>query len=161
MRFARVFVLGLAGLWLATCASAPATAPAERHRVHVDQVAADVRIAYTPDARRTGLQGVARLADDEGMLFVYPEPGRPRFWMQGCLIGLDVAFADAAGRIHQIITLRAPAESAPDDVDRAQAKRETTWVLEMPAGWFARRGLGIGARITLSREAAARAARVR
>ena len=57
-----------------------------------------LRIADSPEERAQGLMGVARLAEDDGMLFVFDEPTGNGFWMKQTLVPLDVAFWDPTGR---------------------------------------------------------------
>lgn len=52
----------------------------------------DVKVAHTDEEHEKGLQGVATLADDEGMLFVYEEPQEVSFWMKDTEIPLDIVF---------------------------------------------------------------------
>ena len=46
------------------------------------------------------------LAAKAGMVFLYPEPHRGGYWMKDTLIPLDIAFADARGKILRIFTMQ-------------------------------------------------------
>lgn len=52
------------------------------HVIYVD-------VAATPQARERGLSGRTSLAEDHGMLFVYPAPAKHGFWMRGMNFSLD------------------------------------------------------------------------
>ncbi len=147
MRAAGRLVLCL--LALGGCADAGRVPPpATLHALRVGDVAARVRIARTPAERRQGLMGVTRLAADEGMLFVYATAGLRSIWMKGCAVALDVAFLDDDARVLEVATLRPPTETG-GDVEAVRSARPARYVLEMPAGFFARHGLGEGTRVAL------------
>lgn len=148
---ARAFASLLGALLLLGCSERQeptAEAPATLHTIHVGATPIQVRYATTDAERRRGLMRVASLGPDEGMLFVYSEPGIRTMWMKNCLIALDIAFADDAGRIFQLETLQPPTETG-NRVEQVWSTREARYVLEMPAGWFARNRHGIGTRLDL------------
>ncbi len=51
-----------------------------------------VRVAQTEDEKSRGLQGIENLPDNEGMLFVFPEPTTVSMWMKDTLIPLSIIF---------------------------------------------------------------------
>ena len=141
----------LLALLLAACADARpplAPAPATLHDARVASVPVHVRLARTPAERRQGLMAVEHLDPDEGMLFVYETAGARTIWMRGCSIALDVAFLDGEGRVLEVATLRPPTET-DGHVEQRTSAADARYVLELPAGFFARHGLGPGARVTL------------
>lgn len=143
--------LSLLVLLVPACADAPRNeSPSGPASIvlHVGDVEIQARVAMTHEARRRGLQGVARLAATEGMLLVYRRPGTRSIWMKDTLVALDVAFLDARGRILQLVTLPPPAGGEAEPA-RARSRGPSQYVLEMPAGFFARHGLGVGTRVVL------------
>src|SRR5215208_1325086 len=73
-----------------------ATPDAKLHKI-------DVWIADS-DARRTrGLMFVEQLADDAGMLFIYPQPQSISMWMKNTHLSLDMLFVNADGRVHRVV----------------------------------------------------------
>lgn len=62
----------------------------------------DVEIADDSQERAEGLSGRTSLAASSGMLFVYDEPHRARFWMLGTKIALDMIFIEPDGTISGI-----------------------------------------------------------
>jgi uncharacterized membrane protein (UPF0127 family) len=110
-----------------------------------------IRVAADSDSRYEGLVGVARLGENEGMLFLYPQARTMRFWMQGCLIPLDIAYLDSSFRVLSIKTCKAPPPNPKDhEIDRAPSPGAVQTVLEMPGGWFKQKGIGVGAQLILS-----------
>ena len=51
-----------------------------------------VEIAGSPEEKKQGLSGRESLAEDRGMLFIYPEPGNYSFWMKEMKFNLDFVF---------------------------------------------------------------------
>jgi len=98
-------------------------------------------VANTDESRRTGLMYRESLSENQGMLFVYEEPGRHAMWMKNTLIPLSVAFIDRSGRIINI------EDMLPQTEDTHAAKASAAFSLEMNQGWFAKRGVKPGDRI--------------
>ena len=121
---------------------------APRVVLHVGGTPLQARLARTDDERARGLSGVSHLPADEGMLFVYPQDARRRFWMKDCRIALDIAFLDATGRILQVDTL-APPTATGGTVAQTRRSPPSAYVLETNAGWLQARGLGVGTRVTI------------
>lgn len=132
------------------CADTPTKPPVATSlvRLHVADVPVDVRVASRRDERHRGLGGVTALAPNEGMLFVYSKPGAKRFWMEDCLIPLDIAYLDDDGTVLLLDTLDPPAR-ANGEVLRTRRSPPVRWVLEVRGGFFARHGLGEGTRVRL------------
>jgi uncharacterized membrane protein (UPF0127 family) len=107
-------------------------------------------IADTPATRMRGLQGVAALADGEGMLFLHPdEPDdadRAGFWMLDTPIPLDIVFV-RDGRVVGVGTMQ-PCRMRPCPITHPGEPYDAA--LEIPAGWLARSGIGVGATIAWS-----------
>lgn len=100
-----------------------------------------VEIAATEEARAQGLMYRRILPENRGMLFVFREPGQHAMWMMNTYIPLSVAFLDERGRIINI------ADMQPHTRDTHAAAKPAKFALEVNQGWFAKRGIGAGARI--------------
>jgi uncharacterized membrane protein (UPF0127 family) len=116
----------------------------------VDLVGADgttarvrVEIADKPAEWERGLMFRTELAEDAGMLFVFPSDVDYAFWMQNTPIGLSIAFIGAGGRI---LDLQDMAASSTDLHFPAAPYR---YALEVNRGYFARHGLNVGDRAEL------------
>ena len=95
-------------------------------------------IAATPDERMRGLMFRTELAENRGMLFVYPQPSLQAMWMMNTIIPLSVAFIGRDGRILNI------EDMAPQTKDAHPSQGAAAYSLEMNQGWFAARGIGRG-----------------
>ena len=55
----------------------------------------DVEVAENEEETMKGLQEVIEMDDDEGMLFIFPEPQHVDFWMKDTEIPLDIIFINS------------------------------------------------------------------
>lgn len=111
--------------------------------VFPDQARVSVEIAATPEARQRGLMYRTALGQDEGMVFVFDEPGAHAFWMKNTLIPLDMIWLDAARRVvhvaHSVPPCRSdPCPSYPPAADNA------LYVIEVASGVARRHALKVG-----------------
>jgi len=102
----------------------------------------EAQVARTSDQRTTGLMYRKEMSQYEGMLFVFEQPSGLCFWMKITLIPLTAAFIADDGSIVNL------AEMKPQTTDSHCALRPVRYVLEMNQGWFAKRGLKAGTKLT-------------
>jgi uncharacterized membrane protein (UPF0127 family) len=95
-------------------------------------------VAYTFETRAQGLMFRKHLGPNEGMFFVFPQSEPHCMWMKNTLIPLSVAFVDEKGRIVSISDMQPQTETAHCAAVPAK------FALEMPAGWFAKKGIKSG-----------------
>ena len=62
----------------------------------------NVEFARSEAEKATGLMFRERLADDEGMLFIWNTSSLRQFWMKNTLINLDILFIDSDYRVVHI-----------------------------------------------------------
>lgn len=126
-----------AGLFLAAPALAELPVVELGAGMHVirAEVAADMA------SRTRGLMHRTSLPANGGMVFVFDEDAIHCMWMKNTLIPLSVAFVDRAGTIVSI------SEMQPHSEQTHCAAKPARYALEMNKGWFARKGIGPGARL--------------
>jgi uncharacterized protein len=113
-----------------------------------DDVVVDVEFADTEDERAVGLMNRESLAEDAGMLFLFPEDSSGGFWMKNTLIPLSIAFADADGTILRILDME-PCRADPCRIyDPGVPYR---MALEVNRGAFGRWGVDEGDRLVVER----------
>jgi uncharacterized membrane protein (UPF0127 family) len=100
------------------------------------------QVAQTPQQREIGLMFRKSMAPHEGMLFVFEEPATQCFWMKNTLIPLSIAYLADDGTITQIVDM------PPQTLDSKCSTQPVRLVLEMNQGWFAKRGLKPGSRLS-------------
>jgi uncharacterized membrane protein (UPF0127 family) len=98
-----------------------------------------VEVVDTPETRARGLMFRDSLAEDRGMLFVYPDEQPRSFWMENTEIPLSIAFVSAAGAIVRIRDMR------PFDRGHTRSGQPARYAIEVNQGWFAAHGIGEGA----------------
>ncbi len=102
----------------------------------------DAQIASTDVQRQIGLMFRPSMPQHEGMLFVFEQSSAQCFWMKNTLIPLSAAFIDQDGTIANIEDMK------PQTTDSHCSKRPVPFVLEMNQGWFAKKGLKEGSKLT-------------
>lgn len=102
----------------------------------------DTQLAMTPEQRSTGLMHRRDMPQHEGMLFVFPEASKQCFWMKNTLIPLTAAFVADDGTIVNLEDMK------PQTADSHCSSRPVRFVLEMNVGWFAKKGLKAGDRLS-------------
>ncbi len=99
-------------------------------------------VAQTPREHMIGLMWRTSMGPNEGMIFVFPQDGKQCFWMKNTLIPLSVAFIDATGRIVNLDEMQAQSE------DNHCSNGPVRYVLEMNKGWFTKKGIKAGDKIS-------------
>lgn len=105
-----------------------------------------VDVADTPASREQGLSGRPRLADNEGMLFIFPESFVPAFWMKDMNFALDMIWIDGDRRVVDITEDALP-ESFPESFRPSEPVK---YVLEINAHGAAENGIKIGDTVEFS-----------
>jgi uncharacterized membrane protein (UPF0127 family) len=100
----------------------------------------DVWIADSSARREQGLMFVKTLADEAGMLFIYPAPQPIAMWMKNTFIPLDMLFIRANGRV-----ARVTANTTPHSLATVESGENVLAVLELKAGTAAKLNIRAGA----------------
>ena len=111
----------------------------------VNEARINVLVADTPQERAAGLSGYPGLPEDTGMLFVFPEPRQPSFWMKGMKFALDLVWIRDGIVVQIDASVPPPPPNTPDDqLPRYQPDAPITHVLELAAGSAAHYGIATG-----------------
>jgi len=138
----RALAAALAASLLAAASPAGAEAPLRVTHVRIAGHPLRVEVAATIEQRMKGLMFREKLAKNDGMLFVFEEPGYHAMWMQNTLLALSVAFVDGEGRILNI------ADMEPKTLDQHAAAGPAVFAIETNKGWFAERRIKAGDQVT-------------
>lgn len=122
--------------------SVPAFAEPLIIQTQTQSIPYDVELALTLKEQRKGLQMRNSLKDNTGMLFMFKEPGRPKFWMKDTLIPLDMVYIDETGTIVGIHPRAVPLDKTPID-----APADCTGVLEIAGGSAEKLGISTGDKV--------------
>jgi uncharacterized protein len=100
------------------------------------------QVASTGEQRATGLMHRREMPQHEGMLFIFEQPSVQCFWMKNTLLPLSIAFLADDGTV---VNIR---EMKPQALDSQCSDKPVRYVLEMNEGWFAKRGVKAGAKLS-------------
>ena len=99
-------------------------------------------VAQSFNHQAMGLMFREKMADNTGMIFLWEESSKRCMWMRNTLLPLSVAFLDAHGKILNIEDMQ------PKTEDSHCSKGDAKYALEMNQGWFKKKRIAPGAKIT-------------
>jgi uncharacterized membrane protein (UPF0127 family) len=108
-------------------------------QIQIGNETLDVELAETPQQLAKGLRFRETLAEDAGMLFIFPKPQRLSFWMKDASIPLSIAYIQPDGKIVQIRAMQPHDETPVPSLSNA-----VTYALLVNQGWFERHGISAG-----------------
>ncbi|HUX52742.1 MAG TPA: DUF192 domain-containing protein [Spirochaetia bacterium] len=103
----------------------------------------DVELATTPAERERGLMFRTQMAENHGMLFIFPNDQELAFWMKNTRIPLSIAFISSDGYIKSV------ADMQPESLDSIYSDYSVRYALEVNQGYFARHGVKVGEKVEL------------
>lgn len=98
----------------------------------------DAQVAQQPHEQQIGLMYRTEMPQQEGMLFISPEPRPQCFWMKNTLLPLTAAFVADDGTIVNL------ADMKPQSTQTHCSIKPVRYVLEMNQGWFAKKNIKAG-----------------
>jgi uncharacterized membrane protein (UPF0127 family) len=110
------------------------------------QITFQVALAENPQQWKKGLMGQKSLEDNEGMLFLFPQPKASAMWMQNTPISLDMIFANEAGKI-----LAIKENAIPFSLETIGPVNNTTQVLEIKGGMVEKHNISTKCRLKFNR----------
>jgi len=138
------FAIALAFFAAASLAAAQDQPQTNLPRVHLaagmHQI--DAQVASDINTRMVGLMFRKEMPQHEGMLFVFEQPTVQCFWMRNTLLPLSAAFIADDGTIVNVEDMK------PLTEDSHCSLKPVRFVLEMNQGWFAKKGIKPGAKLT-------------
>lgn len=144
MTLRRLLPLALA---CAALAGGPARGQSAQPRLPTVALSAGIHsivaeVARTPEQRQTGMMFRREMGANEGMLFVFEQAGVQCFWMRNTLIPLAVAFVADDGTVVNLDEMK------PQSDDSHCSTAPVRYVLEMNQGWFSKRGVQPGMKLS-------------
>lgn len=113
-----------------------------------------VEVADDDASRARGLMFRDTMADDRGMLFIFPDE-RPRsFWMKNTRIPLDIIYIDRNFEVVSISADTPPCRSRSQRCPSYPSEGPAKYVLEINGGLAAKYGIAAGDRIEVGNIAA-------
>lgn len=102
----------------------------------------DTELALTSQQHEIGLMFRKEMPQQDGMLFVFSNPSQQCFWMKNTILPLTAAFIADDGTIVNLEDMK------PQTTDSHCSAKPVRFVLEMNQGWFAKKGIHAGAKLT-------------
>ncbi len=125
-----VFLFMAADAACVATANAPSENALQQPRVEVAGKIFQVEVVSASAKRALGLSGRTQLENNQGMLFIFEQDARHRFWMKNMSFSLDIAWISKFGSVVHMERHVSP-ESWPKSFAPSKAAR---YVLEVPAG---------------------------
>lgn len=102
----------------------------------------DAQVALTPEQRQIGLMQRKDMPQHEGMLFIFEQASQQCFWMKNTLLPLSAAFLADDGTIVNV------ADMKPETTEPHCSSKPVRYVLEMNQGWFVKKGIRPGNKLS-------------
>lgn len=102
----------------------------------------ELDVADTYEARRMGLSGRESMAENQGMLFIFDEPGLQCFWMKDMNFDIDMIWLDASKTVTKI-DKNVAKETYPDNF----CQDDVMYVVEVVSGWADKNSVKIGQKL--------------
>lgn len=102
-----------------------------------------LEIADDDKEREIGLMKRDSMAQDHGMIFIFPDESPRAFWMKNTRIDLDIFYVRADGSLDSAATMRAY------DVTGCPSKGPAKYAIELNAGWIDKLKLKAGDKLEL------------
>ena len=112
----------------------------EPDTLKINDTEVNIQIADSVKERELGLSGREGLADNEGLFFIFDEPGFYNFWMKDMKFSIDIIWIDDNSKVADL-TLNVMPETYPT---LFTSKIPAKYVLEVPAGFVNKNNIKIG-----------------
>ena len=99
-------------------------------------------VADNDQRRSRGLMYVKQMADDEAMLFIYPQAVRASMWMKNTFIPLDMLFVAADGKVMHVVE-----NTEPQSLKTIESTADVIAVIELKGGTASKLHIAKGARV--------------
>ncbi|NLF94071.1 MAG: DUF192 domain-containing protein [Oligosphaeraceae bacterium] len=118
---------------------------------------ARLELALNDSERARGLMQRRELAEDQGMIFVFPQENELRFWMKNTPLPLDVIFLNRQGVVVGAVHMPPEPPQRQGESDLEYESRLPVYssgavaqiALELRSGMISQLGLQVGAKISL------------
>ena len=92
---------------------------------------------------QTGMMFRKTMTDKEAMLFVHAGPAPRSYWMKNVTVPLSIGYIDPTGRLMEVHNMQ------PGNINGVRSLSDNIqFALEVPQGWFQRKGIRAGVVVT-------------
>jgi hypothetical protein len=138
------FIIGIVGILTIPSDAKLETVEFPEGTIKIDDQVLQVKIADTQPRRVRGLMFQEQLPYDQGMFFVFEEPGNYSLWMLNMQFSLDMIWFDSNGKVVHIEENVPPCKSALETVTCTvvnAGNNKAAYVLEVTAGFVEEFGI--------------------
>ena len=131
-------IIGVVGLMSIPSDSKLESVEFPRGTIKVDEVSLQVQVADTEPRRIRGLMFQDQLPYDQGMIFVFEQPGSYSIWMLNMQFALDMIWFDAQGNVVHIEKNVPPCKTAIETMTCQSIIPEgnAMYILEVTSGFI-------------------------
>jgi uncharacterized protein len=104
----------------------------------------EMRVADTPGERQQGLQNVAELPEDSGMIFIFERAAEVTFWNKNTLLDLDIIWVNNS----RVVGISFLPKQSGREIVRVKSPAEVDVVIEVNAGWTEMNNIKKGALVS-------------
>lgn len=108
-----------------------------------------VEIAESTPQHERGLMFINKLAEDEGMLFIFKNEETRFFWMKNTMIDLSIGFFDKDKTLVDVQEMKSGQNVSDADLPSYASARPAKYALEMNKGWFDKNKIKIGSKLKI------------
>ena len=145
----KCFVSSIFGILVFFSAGAFAEQTFPKKKIQVGSEIFEVEVAQTPQQLARGLMFRPRLAENEGMLFIFEDEQTRSFWMKNTLIDLSIGFFDKNQTLVDVQEMKS-GKGVPDSALKSYLSvKPAKYALEMNTGWFDKKKIKIGTKLRI------------
>jgi uncharacterized membrane protein (UPF0127 family) len=127
--------------------------PRYNREISIGEAKLLVQIVRTPAELNKGLSGREKLAEENGMLFVYDGPQKVNFWMPDMNFPLDIIFLSSNEVVYIEPNVPNPAKDTPkEELEIYSPNMPVDMALETVAGWTEKNGVEVGSVLEMGKE---------
>src|SRR5258708_31154923 len=124
----------------------------QEDKLKINEKVINIEIADTQEKRSQGLGGRQSLASDSGMLFIFDNPDKHRFWMKGMKLPLDIVWINNNQVINVLSNLQPPSANQPDnELPQYEPTEPADKALEVAAGFIQQNKIKVGDKVEILR----------
>lgn len=117
-----------------------------KKQIYVGKVKLHAEIADTPEKSAQGLMFRKKMADDHGMLFIFPDEQQRVFWMKNTFLPLSIGYFSKEKILIDIQDME-PVTSEMQQPKTYPSTGPAKYALEVNQGWFKKHKVKIGAKL--------------
>lgn len=138
----KLFILSIT-IFISSCSYQPDICNQNSLVAKFSEKTITLEVACTDSQRSKGLMNRKWLAENDGMIFIFPNEEYLSFWMKNTLISLSIAFVDKDMTIVDIREMQAL------NLEPVKSSKKAMMAIEMNTQWFSNNNIKIGDKLKI------------